>query len=160
MIGSKNHGFTLLELLIVVFLVATVLAVSIPSLSRGSGTIHLNTTGRDILNIFRYAREKAVTEQIGMRVTANRERQRLVVADDLGDGGRSYLMPQDVKIERIALGGKEVLDRSMVIRFLPNGSSDTAEILLKSDSGSSLRIISDPLAGGARIEAGQGEIFR
>jgi prepilin-type N-terminal cleavage/methylation domain-containing protein len=152
---SKDRGFTLLELLIVILVIVLVLAVSYPSLSRGSSSVHLHTTGRDILNIFRYARERAVTEQVGMKVTADREKQRLVVADDLGDGGRFYLMPQDVKIERLALGGKEVADASMVVRFLPNGSSDTGEVLLKSEAGSFLRIISDPLTGGARIESGQ-----
>ena len=92
-----------------------------------------------------------------MRVTVDREKQRLVVADDLGDGGRFYLMPKDVKINRLALGGKEITDASMVIRFLPNGSSDRGEVILRSEAGSFLRIISDPLTGGARIESGQGE---
>ena len=45
----------------------------------------------------------------------------------------------------------------MVIRFLPNGSSDSGEVLLKSEAGSFLRIISDPITGGARIESGQGD---
>ena len=103
---ARDKGFTLLELLIVVLVLVLVLAVSYPSLSRGSASVHLRTTGRDVLNIFRYAREKAVTEQVGMRVTADREKQRLVVADDLGDGGRFYLMPKDVKIERLVWGAK------------------------------------------------------
>jgi prepilin-type N-terminal cleavage/methylation domain-containing protein len=154
---SSNQGFTLLELLIVLLVIVLILTVSYPSLSRGSASLHLRTTGRDVLNIFRYAREKAVTEQVGVKVTADREKQRLVVADDLGDGPPSYLMPRDVTIERIVLGGKEIADGSMVIRFLPNGSSDSAEVLLKSGAGSFLRIISDPLAGGARIESGEGE---
>ena len=82
---ATDQGFTLLELLIVVLVVVLVLAVSYPSLSRGSASLHLRTTGRDVLNIFRYAREKAVTEQIGMRVTADREKQRMVV---VGRSGR------------------------------------------------------------------------
>jgi hypothetical protein len=45
----------------------------------------------------------------------------------------------------------------LVVRFLPNGSSDSAEVLLKSDKGSFLRIITDPITGGARIESGRGE---
>jgi prepilin-type N-terminal cleavage/methylation domain-containing protein len=155
----RDQGFTLLELLIVVLVLALVLAVSYPSLSRGSASIQLRATGRDVLNTFRYAREKAVTEQIGMRVMVDRENQRLILANDLGDGNRIYVMPGEVKIHRIALGGKEITEGSVPIRFLPNGSSEAVEVLLKSDAGSFLRIISDPITGGARIESGSGENF-
>ncbi|MBN1571095.1 MAG: prepilin-type N-terminal cleavage/methylation domain-containing protein [Acidobacteria bacterium] len=157
---SEIQGFTLLELLIVVLVVALVLAVSYPSLSRGSASIHLRTTGRDVLNTFRFAREKAVTEQIGMKVTVDRENQRLVLANELGDGSRTYAMPSDVKIHRIALGGREIPEGPVGVRFLPNGSSDAVELLLKSKTDSLLRIISDPITGGARIETGSGENFR
>ncbi len=151
---SRNQGFTLLELMIAVLVIALALAVSYPSLSRGSAALHLRATGRDVLNIFRYAREKAVTEQTGMRVTVDRQKQELVLSDSLGDASRRYVPPKDVKIERTTLAGNEVADGPMVIRFLPNGGSDNAEILLKSDTGSILRIISDPITGGARIESG------
>lgn len=155
--SSKDRGFTLLELLVVVLVIVLVLAVTIPSMSRSSASVSLRTTSRDVLNIFRYAREKAVTEQVGMKVTADRENQRLIVADDFGIGPPAYLMPTDVKIERIVLGGKNITDGPVVLRFLPNGSSDLGEVVLKSKAGSFLRIISDPLAGGARIEKGEGE---
>jgi len=157
---SRNRGFTLLELMIVVFVVALVLAISYPSLSRGSASIHLRATGRDVLNTFRYAREKAVTEQTGMKVTVDREKQRLVLTNDLGEDSRIYPMPTDVKIHRLALGGNEIAEGPIVVRFLPNGSSERAEVLLMSKAGSSLRIISDPITGGARIEFGSGENFR
>ena len=156
----RDQGFTLLELLIVVLVVALVLAVSYPSLSRGSASIRLRTTGRDVLNTFRFAREKAVTEQIGMKITVDREKQTLVLSNFLGDDNRSYAMPEDVKIHRLALGDEEVPEGPVIVRFLPNGSSDPIEVLLKSDAGSFLRIISDPITGGARIEQGAGENFR
>lgn len=156
----RDHGFTLLELLIVVLVITLVLAVSYPSLSRGSASIRLRTTGRDVLNTFRYAREKAVTEQIGMKITVDREKQILVLSNFLGDGSRIYTMPEDVKIHRMALGDAEVPEGPVIVRFLPNGSSDPIEVLLKSDAGSFLRIISDPITGGARIELGAGENFR
>ena len=156
--SSRNQGFTLLELLMVVLVISLVLALSYPSLSRGSTMLHLRATGRDVLRTFRYAREKAVTEQTGMKVTVDLQKQELMLSDDLGENGSKYVPPHDVKIQRIALAGNEVTDGPMVIRFLPNGSSDRAEILLKSDTGSFLRVISDPITGGARIESGQGEI--
>jgi general secretion pathway protein H len=153
----KSKGFTLLELLIVVLIIALVLAVSYPALSRGSTALHLRTTARDVLNTFRYAREKSVTEQTAMRITVDREKQKLILTNDLGENGREYFFPHDVRMQRIALAGKVTDEGSVVIRFLPNGSSDNAEILIRSETGSSFRIIADPITGGARIEPGSGE---
>jgi general secretion pathway protein H len=155
--GNRNKGFTLIEMLIVVLILAIVLTVSYPSLSRGATTIHLRATSRDILNTLRYARTKAVTEQSRMVVMVDREKQELILTDGLGEGGRTYRLPKDVKIQRMAIAGTEVMEGPMLIRFLPNGSSDSAEILLKSDAESFVRIVSDPITGGARIEAGMGE---
>jgi len=157
---SRDQGFTLLELIIVVLVIALVMAVTYPSMSRGSTNIRLRTTGRDILNTFRYAREKAVTEQTGMRVVVDREKQELTLSDDLGDGPRSYELPRNVKIHRMALAGTEVTKGPLIVRFLPNGSAENAEVLLISDTGAYLRIITDPVTGGARIEQGAGENFQ
>jgi prepilin-type N-terminal cleavage/methylation domain-containing protein len=159
--GSRpGQGFTLLELLMVMLVISLVLAVSYPSLSRGSTALHLRATGRDILNTFRYAREKAVTEQKGMMITVNREKQELSLSDSLGTGVRGYALPPDVKIQRMFLAGAEVVQGPLVVRFLPNGSSDDAEVVLRSGTGAFLAIVSDPMAGGARIRSGNGENLR
>ena len=151
---SRERGLTLLELLITMLVIAMVAAVTYPALSRGSKTLHLRAASRDVLRIFRYAREKAVTEQIGMRITVDRQKQELILSDSLGDDSRRYTLPRDVKIQRMALAGMEIPEDLLIIRFLPNGSSDSAELLLQSESGSTLRIIADPITGGARIRSG------
>lgn len=154
--NPADQGFTLLELLMVTIIVALVLAVSYPALSKGSAALHLRSAGRDVLNVFRYAREKAVSEQRGMKVTVDRQKQELVLSDDFGDNSRRYAPPGSVKIQRVDLGDAEVTDGPALIRFLPNGSSDRAKVVLKSETGSTLRIITDPITGGARIEQGPG----
>jgi general secretion pathway protein H len=156
---NRNHdqGFTLLELMIVVLVIALALALASLSLSRGTSSIHLRSTARDVLNTFRYAREKAVTEQTGMRVAVDRVKQELVLTDDLGDGGRTYSLPKDVKIHRMLLAGNEVQEGPLLVRFLPNGSSENVEVLLKSDTESYLRVVTDSITGGARVEPGPGE---
>jgi prepilin-type N-terminal cleavage/methylation domain-containing protein len=154
----QDQGFTLLELMIVLLVISLTLAVAYPSLSRATSSIHLRSTARDILNTFRYAREKAVTEQTGMRVTVDRDKQELVLTDDLGDGSRTYLLPGDVKIQRMVFAGNEVVEGPMLVRFLPNGSSENVEVLLKAPkTGSYLRVVTDPITGGARVEQGPGE---
>jgi prepilin-type N-terminal cleavage/methylation domain-containing protein len=155
----REQGFTLLELVVVIFIVSLVTTISYPSLSRASSSFHLKTTGRDILNTFRFARDKAITEQTGMQVVIDKEKQEIVLSDNLGENIRKYILPHDVKITRMALADQEVLGSSLVIHFLSNGNSENAKVLVSSDAGSSLRIISDPLSGGARIEPAQGEAF-
>jgi len=157
MARAKEQGFTLLEILLVVLVIALALAVTYRPLSRGSAMLNLRASSRDVLNIFRYAREKAVTEQTGMIVTVDKNNQQLTLSNNLGDDAKTYTMPKNITINRIALSGNIVEDGSITVRFLPNGSADEAEVLLGSTySNSQLNIISDPLAGGGRIESVQG----
>jgi len=155
----REQGFTLLELMVVIFIISLVAAVSYPALSRGAASFHLKAAGRDILNMFRFARDNAITEQTGMQVIIDKEKQEIVLSNYLGDNSRKYFLPHDVKIMRMALAGQEVMEGSLIIRFLPNGNSENAKVLLSSETGSLLRIVTDPLSGGARIEPEQGEAF-
>jgi len=155
--NGSQKGFTLLEVIITLLVIALVLAVSYPSLSRGTTSLSLRTTGRDILNTLRYARQKAVTEQTGMQVTVDRENQVVRLTNDLGEGNRVYILPDNVRIQRVFMGGGETSEEVSTVRFLPNGSSDSVEILLESRNGSYLRIVSDPITGGATILSGTGE---
>jgi general secretion pathway protein H len=156
----RDQGFTLLELIIVVLVISLALAVTYPAMSRGSTSIRLRSTARDILNTFRTAREKAVTEQTGMRVMVDQKKQELVLSDDFGGGARRYRLPDDVRIQRVVSGGMEITEGPLFVRFLPNGSAENAEVLLESKTGGHLRIVTDPMTGGARIESGLGENIR
>lgn len=153
---SRDRGFTLLELLIVVFVITLVMALSYPALSRGSTSLHLRSAGRDVLNVFRYARERAVTEQVRMKVTLDPAVQQVQLSDELGAGSRSYSLPRDVRIHALVFAGEAVAEGPIVVRYLPNGSSESAEVVLRAETGASLRVITDPITGGARIEAGTG----
>lgn len=151
-----SRGFTLLELVMVLLIMSLALAVSYPNLSRGSAALHLRAVGRDIMNTLRFAREKAITEQMNMLVVVDREKGQVILTDALGGGARFYLLPDDVKIARLIVSGKDLPEGPLTVRFLSNGSSETAEIVLQSKAGGVLRVVTDPLTGGARVAAGQG----
>ncbi len=154
----NTSGFSLIELVMVVLIMSLALAVTYPLLSRGSTSLRLRASGRDLLNLMRYAREKAITEQSGMMVLADRSTGKILLSDEMGGGAHALMLPKDVRIQQLLLAGQEVTQGPLLIHFLPNGSSDNAAILLVADNGAILKVFTDPITGGARIQLGTGEV--
>ncbi|MBM3790349.1 MAG: prepilin-type N-terminal cleavage/methylation domain-containing protein [Acidobacteria bacterium] len=152
-----HGGFTLLELALVMLIMSLAVAVTYPNLARGTAAFHLRATARDIMNTMRYAREKAITEQKTILVSADSEKQQVLLMEFPDGQARVYSLPEGVKIVRTWMYGQEALPGPLMVRFLPNGSSEAAEILLQADSGSQARVVTDPLAGGARVMTGPRE---
>jgi prepilin-type N-terminal cleavage/methylation domain-containing protein len=156
--ASKNRGFTLLELALVLLVIGLVAAVTIPSLARGYASMQLRASGRDVLNVFRQAKEKAVTEQTEMQVTIDPSKHEFILTDEVGDGEKRFSLPKEVIISRVSFAGSDVVQGPVFVRFLPNGSSDAAEVEIKPERGGpSIVIATDPIAGGARIKTSAGE---
>jgi len=151
-IKTGAAGFTLLEMIAVVLVLALVMGLAYPSMSRGSNALHLRTASRDIINTFRFAREKAVSEQASLQLVIDRRERKIVLANILGEPLGTYSLPKDVKILRMSRSGVEETGDVMAVRFLPNGSMERAEISIQADSGSKTRVVADPLSGGARME--------
>jgi len=154
---AGNDGFSLLEVVIVILIMSLAMAVSYPVMTRGSTSLHLRAAGRDLLNLMRYAREKAITEQTAMMLLADRSSSRITLTDVMGQGAHLLTLPKDVRIQRLTLDGVEVTDGPMLVHFLTNGSAERAEVQLIADNGAVLRVFTDPITGGARIQLGSGE---
>ena len=150
--SSGENGFTLLELIVVTLILGLVLGISYPSLERGSSILNLQVTTRDILNVFRFAREKAISEQTSMLLIIDRDERKLSLANILGEPIRAYKLPRGVHIQRMTRAGSEVRENVMTVRFAPNGNLENVGIRIVADGGSGMQIISDPLGGGARME--------
>ena len=155
---ERTDGFSLLEVVIVVLIMSLALAVTYPIMSRGTTSLHLRASGRDLLNLMRYAREKAITEQTGMMMVADRDTRKITLTDVMGQGVHFVQLPKDVRIQKLALDGQEVTDGPLLIHFLSNGSSENAEVQLVADNGAVLKVFTDPITGGARIQLGSGEV--
>jgi len=148
-----QQGFTLLELIVVVLIICLVLGISYPSMQRGSSMLNLQSASRDVLNTFRFARLKAVSEQTTMLLVINRDERKFELANVLGEATRAYTLPNGVNIQRMERAGGEVKDNVMTVRFAPNGNLENVGIRLATDNGGRrMQIISDPLGGGARVE--------
>jgi len=141
-----------MEMIIVVVIVALVLGIGYPSLSRASSILNLQAASRDVLNTFRYAREKAISEQTSMLLIISRSEGRFELANILGEPMRAYALPTGVSIQRMERAGNVVQEDIMIVRFAPNGNLENVSVRLASSGGSRrMQIVSDPLGGGARV---------
>ena len=136
----------------VLLIIGLAAALSYPSLRRGTTAFHLRATGRDVLNHLRYAREKAITEQKEMTVTVDRDTQTVVLSEAAGEDRKVLTLPEDVKIVEMRSVEREITEGPLVARFLPNGSAESAKIVLKADNGGEIGLVIDPVTGGARMQ--------
>ena len=74
--GSKVHlkkGFSLLELIVVLMLVALAAGVVMPSFSRGWKGLEMETAGRDLMTRMRHARSQAISKQKVFRMILHKD---------------------------------------------------------------------------------------
>ena len=69
---SRRAGFTLLELVVVLFILALVTALVAPAFSRSFGQAQLKASTRDLAALCRFARTQAITSQGILEVVLDR----------------------------------------------------------------------------------------
>jgi general secretion pathway protein H len=153
--GFQNKaGFSLLELLVVLMLLALLTAVVIPSLGRGLSTAKLKTSSREIAASIRLARSKAVSEQqvylLGFDLAKNEVR----LSGLNSTYRKSFELPDGVHLTRVSLLETRVEEETKdpFFYFMPNGNSQSFEVSLRNEQGRALRVVHNNLRGMPVIE--------
>ena len=138
----RRAGFTFVELIVVMVILAVVAALVAPSFSRTIASARLRSAASDVRTSL--ARGRALA------VAAAKER---TVAFDLSKGEFGVdneavrLLPGTIRLGAV-LPGEERQERGSVrVRFFPDGSGDEAEISVTAEDGGTLRVTVDPLTG-------------
>jgi len=153
-------GFSLLELLVVLFIVAMLAAVVVPRMTGTLSNTRLKTASKNISAALRFARSRAATEKTVYTATFDMDAGRLAVvsgeaavADDGdGPGAGSYELPEGVKLETASLGEEEVDSGVFDIRFFPTGGSTGGELVLVNDRERRYSISVDLITGVVTVE--------
>ncbi len=118
-VRAGQHGFTLLEILIVLVIGVLLVALVPPLLSGMSGATELRGAARQLAAGLRNARNEAVTRQQEAVLTLDLERRRFGVTGD----PREIALPESVAL-KLYTAQSELLDSATGgIRFFPDGSS-------------------------------------
>ena len=143
--SGKRGGFTLLELMMVIFIISVVLALSLPTFT-GMGENKIVSDAKRIASILRYLNDSALStkESLTLRV-------------DLRDKVIGYNGPEGEKSERIdSLSGVELQSRGMVtegellVFFSPLGAQENITIHL-GDEGSPIAVALNSMNGRVKI---------
>jgi len=143
-----RSGFTLFELILVLFLAGLIAALVLPSFSGTLSQARFRGGAMELRAVFSLART----------LSASQARTRTVVLS-LGNGefavegeARRFL-PEGVTFSSVLVGNEPVERETARIRFFPDGSSDGTEIVLGSPGGGRLGVVVDPLTGIAEVRS-------
>jgi prepilin-type N-terminal cleavage/methylation domain-containing protein len=106
------NGFTLLELILVMIIICTVLAIASPSLKGFFSSRQINDAAEQIMAVTRYAKTRSIYESNYYRVNFDLSKRQywLSVLKESeyvrleNDFGRSFSIPRDIELEFVNLG--------------------------------------------------------
>ena len=122
---SFEKGFSLLELLIYVTIIAILMTVAVPSMSGVIERNRLETSAVEISNLVSFARVAAVRERTAVKVTP---------ATLSIDGSADWSSGMSVWVDRNGNGAREVTEELKVLKIYDNhsllSSEDISEVTL------------------------------
>ncbi|NNG47384.1 MAG: prepilin-type N-terminal cleavage/methylation domain-containing protein [Deltaproteobacteria bacterium] len=140
---SSARGFTLLELIVVLFLAGIVAALVAPSFSGTLESSRLRSGTAEVRATLTLARTLAASGSRLRSVAFDIERGEYVVDGE----ARTYVLPEGIRIDSARVGTEEPEQETFRVRFFPDGSAEGAEIVIASSAGGRLRVTVDPLTG-------------
>ena len=145
-VRRSTAGFTLLELLVVLVLMALMTGLAIPLISAGTPGAQIKAASRELMAGLRQAREQAIVSRQPAALTINVDDRRFQISGH----PRAFQLPGKLQI---GLFVAEVEDNGKLGSFVfyPDGSSTGGRVTVSLD-GQTNRIDVDWLTGVARLQ--------
>ena len=138
-----RRGFSLMELLIVLFVLSLLTALVAPSFSHTLLSGRMRTCAAEVRATLARARSYAVSEGRMRFVVFNLEEGKFGLDNDAVLRG----FPEPIRFDSLMVGGEEIREATARVRFYPDGTAEEAEIKVAAGDGGTLRVKTDPLTG-------------
>ncbi len=143
----REQGFTLLELLVVLGILALASVFVAPLVSRHSPDLALAATARKLANDMRMARASAIRRNVQRTLTIDLKQRRFWVD---GVTAASTIAP-GIAVDFVTLRNEQMSSGRGRVRFFPDGSSTGGNVIL-SAGGRSVAVDLDWMTGRASVK--------
>lgn len=137
--SSCARGFTLIEIIVTLFVLAVALALAVPVVGRTTDTIRTRSEVAGFSALLRHAREKAITTRRTQSVVVDPEEHRVTITAGADETHETRAVSPRLTIEAKSSTG-------LTVRFAPEGTSSGGEFRLASGS-TVYRVLIDPITG-------------
>lgn len=119
---SASRGFTLLELIVTLFVILLTVGLSVPLISRSSDAIRARADIAGFSAVLRHARERAITSRRAYAVVIDPTARKMTVLAGGTDGEvkETRTLPERVSVQANP-------PPALTVRFEPEGTSSGAE---------------------------------
>jgi general secretion pathway protein H len=125
-VDLRASGFTILEMLVVLMLIALIAAVTIPTFSGGVSTTALKTAAREVAAGLRLARGQAIAQRSESVLELDVASRSFRVPPD----PRVHALPPGIELKLFTAQRDLVSDQVGAVRFYPDGGSNGGRITL------------------------------
>jgi type IV fimbrial biogenesis protein FimU len=137
----SSRGFTLVELVVVMFLLALVAGLALPSAGRGIETIRLRAEVSAFAAFLRYGREQAITTREAREVRIDADSRSLAL---FATGAETPLRTRRLSPRLTILADPP---NATSVTFSPQGLASGGNFTVESPERRSYRIAVDPMTG-------------
>jgi len=125
---KSTRGFTLIEILVVVLILAIMLGVALPRFQGTFKNLQLRSTARNIYKLMLFAKERALLEQKNYRVAYNKKEKKISLERQV-EGKFVPIASRYAKPLKLTKEHSMKWSRNLTsITFTPNGESDKLKI--------------------------------
>jgi prepilin-type N-terminal cleavage/methylation domain-containing protein len=138
--SSDSRGFTLLELIVTLFVIMLTIGLAVPVIGRSSEAIRARADVAGFSAVLRHARERAITSRESHAVVIDpAARTMTVLAGDAGEVKQRRTLPERVTVQATP-------PPALTVRFEPQGTSSGGDYRVTAGDVV-YRVTVDPITG-------------